>query len=184
MLAWIPEFTAWCKQNGAPIDFVSSHLYPTDPHGVPAARDNFMTALENATQQAAAAGLPFYLTEYNAGLGPARNGYGLLDSSFAPAFLLHQHLLAQGVPNLVSMSYWTFTDWVRPHARTHALTHAHMHARTNARTHARTHARKQASTPRRRAPDRKSFHPLRTLRDSRSRVSTLSRGRTARPSSA
>ena len=112
MLAWIPEFTAWCAANGAPIDFVSSHLYPTDPT-LPRVRDNFMEAVLNATQQAAAASLPFYLTEFNAGLGPAtlNNGYGLLDSSFAAAFVMHQHLLAQAVPNLKSMSYWTFTDF-------------------------------------------------------------------------
>jgi len=112
MLAWIPEFTAWCAANSAPIDFVSSHLYPTDPQ-LPPARDNFMDAVANATQQAAAAGLPFLMTEYNAGLGSAadNNGYGKLDSSFAAAFMLHQHLLAQSVPNFISSSYWTFSDW-------------------------------------------------------------------------
>lgn len=110
MLAWIPEFTAWCAANGAPIDFVSSHLYPTDPQ-LPAGRDAFMDAIANATQQAAAAGLPFLLTEFNAGLGVPAHGFSLLDSSYAAAFLLHQHLLAQAVPNLASMSYWTFTDW-------------------------------------------------------------------------
>jgi xylan 1,4-beta-xylosidase len=113
MLAWIPEFTAWCAANGAPIDFVSSHVYPTDPQ-LPASRDNFMAAVANATQQAAAAGLPFLLTEFNAGLGSPAAGSGvppLLDSSFAPAFLLHQHLLAQSVANLESMSFWTFTDF-------------------------------------------------------------------------
>ena len=112
MLSWIPEFTAWCRANGAPIDFVSSHLYPTDPQ-LPLGRDSFMVAVANASAQAAAAGLPFLLTEFNAGLGkPSENsGYSMLDSSYAAAFLFHQHLLAQAVPNLMSMSYWTFTDW-------------------------------------------------------------------------
>ena len=112
MLAWIPEFTAWCAANGAPIDFVSSHLYPTDPQ-LPLGRDSFMDAVANATRQAAAAGLSFLLTEFNAGLGPPadNHGFSMLDSSYAAAFLLHQHLLAQAVPNLASMSYWTFTDW-------------------------------------------------------------------------
>jgi len=112
MLAWIPEFTAWCRANGAPIDFVSSHLYPTDPQ-LPPGRDAFMTAVANASAQAAAAGLPFLLTEFNAGLGGPEdnNGFSMLDSSYAAAFLLHQHLLAQAVPNLASMSYWTFSDW-------------------------------------------------------------------------
>ena len=111
MLAWIPEFAAWCKANGAPIDFISSHLYPTDPQ-LPAGRDSFMAAIANATRQAADAGLPFLLTEFNAGLGAASTpGYPLLESSFAAAFLLHQHLLAQDVANLDSASFWTFTDW-------------------------------------------------------------------------
>ena len=111
MLAWIPEFTAWCAANGAPLDFVSSHLYPTDPQ-LPADRDAFMTAVANATRQAADAGVPFLLTEFNAGLGASKHaGYPLLEGSYAAAFLLHQHLLAQDVPNLASASYWTFTDW-------------------------------------------------------------------------
>jgi hypothetical protein len=105
MLAWVPVFTAWCRANGAPYDFVSSHLYPTDPQ-LPLGRDNFMEAVANASAQAAAAGVPFMLTEFNAGLGSPEdnNGYSMLDSSFAAAFLLHQHLLAQAVPNLASMS--------------------------------------------------------------------------------
>ena len=112
MLSWVPEFTTWCRANGAPLDFVSSHLYPTDPQ-LPLGRDNFMEAVANASAQAAAAGVPFMLTEFNAGLGsPEDNsGFSMLDSSFAAAFLLHQHLLAQAVPNLASMSYWTFSDW-------------------------------------------------------------------------
>jgi len=112
MLAWIPEFTSWCAANGAPIDFVSSHLYPTDPQ-LPLSRDSFMNAVANASAQAAAAGLPFLLTEYNAGLGPPsdNHNFSMLDSSFTGAFLLHQHLLAQAVPNLKSMSFWTFTDF-------------------------------------------------------------------------
>lgn len=28
--AWIPEFLAFCREGGAPVDFVSTHQYPTD----------------------------------------------------------------------------------------------------------------------------------------------------------
>lgn len=28
--AWIPDFLAFCKESGAPVDFVSTHQYPTD----------------------------------------------------------------------------------------------------------------------------------------------------------
>jgi xylan 1,4-beta-xylosidase len=27
---WLPEFMAWCRQHGAPVDFVSTHVYPDD----------------------------------------------------------------------------------------------------------------------------------------------------------
>ena len=53
--------------------------------------------------------MPFLLTEFNAGTGG--NRVPLLDSSYAAAFLFHSHLRAQGVAGLLSMSYWTFTDF-------------------------------------------------------------------------
>lgn len=27
---WLPEFLAWCREHGAPVDFVSTHVYPDD----------------------------------------------------------------------------------------------------------------------------------------------------------
>jgi beta-xylosidase len=72
-----------------------------------------MDAIAIAAAAAGAGGKPLFLTEFNAGLGPAKlcHNYSLLDSSFAAVFALHQHLLAQAVPNLQSMSWWTFTDF-------------------------------------------------------------------------
>jgi xylan 1,4-beta-xylosidase len=112
MLSWLPEFLAFTRASGAPVDFLSSHLYPTDPQ-LPPSRDAFMEAVAAAAAVAGAAGLPLLLTEFNAGLGLPKNGgsFSLLDSSFAAAFLLHQQLLVQGVANLASMSWWTFTDF-------------------------------------------------------------------------
>ena len=109
-LGWIPEFLAATEAAGAPVDFVSSHLYPTDFDNQ--TRDSFMDAIANATALAHAAGVPFLLTEFNAGLGiPAGPSVPLLDSSYAAAFLLHAHLRAQSIAGLLSMSYWTFTDF-------------------------------------------------------------------------
>lgn len=110
-LAWIPEFLAFANASGAPVDFVSSHLYPTDPF-IPATRDGFSEAVAAAAQQAATSAVPFYLTEFNAGLGTP-NGVAVLDSAYAAGFLLHAHLLVQGSAsrNVASMSYWTFTDF-------------------------------------------------------------------------
>ena len=27
---WLPDFMAWCREHGAPVDFVSTHVYPDD----------------------------------------------------------------------------------------------------------------------------------------------------------
>lgn len=67
-LAWIPAFLAFTKATNTPVDFVSSHLYPTDPQ-IPATRDAFSEAIAAAAVQAEAGGVPFLLTEFNAGLG-------------------------------------------------------------------------------------------------------------------
>ena len=109
-LGWIPEFLAATKAVNAPVDFVSSHSYPTDVANQ--TRDSFMDQIATATSHARAAGVPFLLTEFNAGLGaPAGDAVPLLDSSYAAAFLLHAHLKAQAIDGLLSMSYWTFTDF-------------------------------------------------------------------------
>ncbi len=158
MLAWLPEFLNYTSTNGVPLDFVTSHLYPTDPN-LPQTRDSFMNAVAAAAATAGAAGKPFFLTEFNGGLGPASlcHNYSLLDSSFAAVFALHQHLLAQAVPALASMSWWTFTDFVRPGAARTAVPHTAAHnpprsPRAHAHTHAHTHAhcralRSRAQTP-------------------------------------
>ena len=110
MLGWIPEFLKATSEAGAPVDFVSSHLYPTDDGQD--TRESFMDAVAASTALAQQAGVPFLLTEFNAGLGsPAGPEVPLLDSSYAAAFVLHAHLRAQGVAGLISMSYWTFTDF-------------------------------------------------------------------------
>ena len=109
-LGWIPEFLRAARTAGAPVDFVSSHLYPTDD--ARATRESFMDDVENSTALAHAEGVPFLLTEFNAGLGsPAGRAVPLLDSSYAAAFVLHAHLRAQAIAGLLSMSYWTFTDF-------------------------------------------------------------------------
>ena len=109
-LAWIPEFLAATKTAGSPVDFISSHLYPTDPF-LNNTRDAFMDAVAVASALAATIKVPFMLTEFNAGLGSVDGTPPLLESSYAASFMLHQHLLVQGAPNVASMSWWTFTDF-------------------------------------------------------------------------
>lgn len=67
-LLWIPDFINWARSGGVPVDFVSSHLYPTDP-AVDPGRDGFFAAINASAAVAAAAGLPLVMTEFNTGLG-------------------------------------------------------------------------------------------------------------------
>ena len=76
-LAWVDDFIAGAIKAGAKPDFVSSHLYPTDPwanelslsHG----RDDFSEAIKSAAGNVRAAGrqhglpstTPFLLTEFS-----------------------------------------------------------------------------------------------------------------------
>ena len=108
MLAWIPEFLAATAAAGSPVDFVSSHLYPTDPF-LNATRDAFMDAIAAASIEAG--GVPFFLTEFNAGLGSREGAPPLLDSSYAAAFVVHNHLAVQAHANVKSLSWWTYTDF-------------------------------------------------------------------------
>lgn len=51
--AWIPEFTGFCRENNVPVDFVSTHHYPTDVilgYGVEDSH-NFFTPKEGETEE-------------------------------------------------------------------------------------------------------------------------------------
>ena len=105
-------------QAGTPPDFVSSHLYPTDPwahedalsHG----RDDFYHAIKEASDIVEASSLkhgmkvapPFVLTEFNCGLG-----MDCADSFFSASFIAHHALNSQAIAAKVPIqSYWTFSD--------------------------------------------------------------------------
>jgi xylan 1,4-beta-xylosidase len=102
--AWIPEFLQFVAANKLPCDFVSTHLYPTDPN-VPTDRDGFAAVIAAAASAAAQAGLPLVVTEFNSGLGIDQ-----ADEPYSAAFVLHQLAALQGVANLDTLSYWTFSD--------------------------------------------------------------------------
>ncbi|MBN1583942.1 MAG: beta-xylosidase [Anaerolineae bacterium] len=110
---WIPELKAYCRQNGVPLDFVSTHHYPTDAalgHGrdmekmmadVPRGVLREMTA--KAKEQAG--DLPLYYTEWN-------NSPSCLDpyhdDPYAAAFVVKTIVDNQGLVD--AYSYWTFSD--------------------------------------------------------------------------
>ncbi len=111
--AWIQEFLDFCATNSVPVDFVSTHHYPTDAFGQPGA--DTVTQLEHAPRDIMRAqvaksrdearGLPLYYTEWNISSNPRDPMH---DEPFAAAFvtriIMEARDLAQGY------SFWTFSD--------------------------------------------------------------------------
>jgi len=96
----IPEFLQFCSQNNVPVDFISTHEYPTDIQ--PVTRNVMQNVTSIARQQAGS--LPLYYTEYNDGLyDPPFH-----DSSYAAAFIVKNVNDVQG--NVDLWSWWTFSD--------------------------------------------------------------------------
>jgi xylan 1,4-beta-xylosidase len=111
--AWLDEFVAYCAKAAAPVDFITTHYYPTDPFGMIDA--DTITQLEHSPpgvmrQRAlearkSAASLPLYYTEWSISSNP-RDPFH--DSSFAAALAVR---IAMSVDEVVDgYSYWTFTD--------------------------------------------------------------------------
>jgi xylan 1,4-beta-xylosidase len=111
--AWIVDFLAFCSHGGVPVDFVSTHHYPTDSFGKPgddtvaqlaagrrsALRDEAMLA------RAQANGKPLYYTEWCSSSNPFDD---LHDQPYAAAFIIKSVLEARALVS--GYSYWTFTD--------------------------------------------------------------------------
>ncbi|GGC66533.1 hypothetical protein GCM10011396_12030 [Undibacterium terreum] len=111
--AWLDEFMQFCRERKLPVDFVSTHFYPTDAFGEIGA--DTLTQLEHAPldvmrERALAArdraqALPLLYTEWNITSNPRDP---LHDSSFAAALAVR---IAMSVDDIVdAYSYWTFSD--------------------------------------------------------------------------
>lgn len=118
--AWIPEFLAFCKNNAVPVDFVSTHHYPSDD---PLWRDPSMSmeeffqkgdsmkykrgCLREMTEKAKAQanGYPLYYTEWNTS---ATCGDTLHDEPYAAAMIAKT--IADNDGLVSAYSFWTFTD--------------------------------------------------------------------------
>lgn len=111
--AWIREFLDYCDKHKLPVDFVTTHYYPTDAFGKIGA--DTLTQLEHAPrdimkQKAKIAnsqtrGRPLYYTEWNVSSNPRDP---LHDQSFAAAFAANIALSVD--PFVTGYSFWTFTD--------------------------------------------------------------------------
>lgn len=111
--AWISEFLDHCKEKDIPVDFISTHHYPTDALGKPT--DDTVEELSKvprnilhddviATEEKAK-GHPVYYTEWSTSSNPFDE---LHDLPYAAAHIIRTIMLAQGHVN--GYSYWTFSD--------------------------------------------------------------------------
>ncbi|WP_394780777.1 cellulase family glycosylhydrolase [Undibacterium sp.] len=111
--AWIDDFMQFCTERQLPVDFVSTHFYPTDAFGEAGA--DTLTQLEHVpldvmrtralAARAQAQGKPLLYTEWNTSSNPRD---ALHDSSFGAAFAVR---IALGVDEVAdAYSYWVFSD--------------------------------------------------------------------------
>jgi xylan 1,4-beta-xylosidase len=111
--AWVDDFIAYCSGNGLPIDFISTHHYPTDAFGKPG--DDTETQLSKSTRsilreqtrivRKQAGTLPVYYTEWCTSSNPRDPMH---DDPYAAAFIVKTILEATGL--VQGYSYWTFSD--------------------------------------------------------------------------
>jgi xylan 1,4-beta-xylosidase len=111
--AWIEEFLDVCNRRHLPVDFVSTHHYPTDAFAdfsqdtvaqlSQAQRGILRTEAQDARRRAR--GKPLYYTEWNT----SSNGRDPLhDEPYAAAFTVKTLLDGHGLTDLYS--FWTFSD--------------------------------------------------------------------------
>jgi xylan 1,4-beta-xylosidase len=111
--AWIEEFFEYCKRNHLPVDFVTTHYYPTDAFSkdkteteeklANAPPDVMRQQAEKVKEQAR--DLPIYFTEWNISSDPR---HSLHDEPFAAAYATHILMSLQGLVH--GYSFWTFSD--------------------------------------------------------------------------
>ena len=101
------------KARGIATDIVTTHLYPTDDivkvNG--GGRDGFSRVIKAAAANVTSfgyPGMPLVMTEFNAGLGLPTEVNG--DTYYTAAMVLHNHLALQGVANLETLSFWSYSD--------------------------------------------------------------------------
>ncbi len=111
--AWIPQLLDYCAANAAPIDFVSTHHYPTDAFGKPgddtvaqlAASTRSVLRSQAAKARGEARGKPLYYTEWSTSSNPFDD---LHDEPYAAAFVAKTIMETCGL--VEGYSYWTFSD--------------------------------------------------------------------------
>jgi xylan 1,4-beta-xylosidase len=110
---WISELVQYCERHRAPVDFISTHHYPTDALIAPgtdteaqlaSSRRSIMRQWAQDTRRRAN-GRPVYYTEWNASSNSRDPRH---DGPYAAAFAAKTALEASGVAE--GYSFWTFSD--------------------------------------------------------------------------
>ena len=111
--AWIDDFLNHSKKNDLPVDFISTHHYPTDAFGSPG--DDTVMQLEKSRLgvmhedvekvKKRAGDLPVYYTEWSTSSNPRDT---LHDDSYCAAYIVHTLMSMETL--VEGYSYWTFSD--------------------------------------------------------------------------
>jgi xylan 1,4-beta-xylosidase len=110
---WITEFVDFCEKQHVPLDFITTHHYPTDAFGNFSSDTEQQLAhsrrsiLREEAQDACrrARGWPLYYTEWNTSSDPHDPRH---DDPYAAAFVTKTIMEASGL--VEGYSFWTFTD--------------------------------------------------------------------------
>jgi xylan 1,4-beta-xylosidase len=111
--AWISDFLSFCAANALPVDFVSTHHYPTDAFGKPgddteaqlAASTRSVLREQTRVVRKEAGEIPVYYTEWCTSSNPRDPMH---DDPYAAAFIVKTVMEANGL--VQGYSYWTFSD--------------------------------------------------------------------------
>jgi xylan 1,4-beta-xylosidase len=113
---WIREFIEYCAGRGLPIDFLSTHLYPTDYAADSLGKVSAITRHKDATyddlllmrqiiENSPYPHAELHITEWST--SPSSRD-AVHDTLFAASYIVRAFL--KGSPLAESISYWTFTD--------------------------------------------------------------------------
>jgi xylan 1,4-beta-xylosidase len=111
--AWIPELREYCAKHGIPLDFISTHHYPTDAsYGLGLDMEEQMARSERGVLHARvekalgeAGRIPLYYTEWNCSPSP-RDPYH--DAPYNAAFIVKT--IGGNLGLVDCYSYWAFSD--------------------------------------------------------------------------
>jgi xylan 1,4-beta-xylosidase len=113
---WIKEFLEYCCEQQLPVDFVSTHPYPTDfaldGHGECQGKSRYKDSLhddliwlKNTIAESAFPDVEIHLTEWSSSPTPRDHSH---DNLPAATYVLRANLQCVGLVD--SLSYWVFTD--------------------------------------------------------------------------